>query len=222
MLHTHTQPIYNSSSTGGSSLQLNSSYNNYMPATGFHHHTNKFNTLNGSPMLNQSLNNVITPLSSLTSTTVNTLNSLGSTTILNSALPPPKHVMFVGAPDTPTIAHQQSNDIQLLPAHSTYTSSNNYSIAQPVYNPDLNVTDVYYGTTINTLQAPIKMPRLNYISNSRLNNSSFNNHSLNNSLNNQLNASIANQATANHQQSNSMYFPVVSLRNLVVSYIDNF
>lgn len=225
----NTQPIYNSSSTGGSSLQLNSSYN-YPPSanavfhSGYHH--NKFGTLNGSPnFLNQSMNNNLGPLSSLTSTVnsananLNSLQSLGSTTALvtssTAALNYPsysatKRVMFIG--DTPqTLQTANSNPLtnhsslitdpsltQQLPAHSTGAG---YSIAQPVYNSDLNVTDVYYGTVNNStaapsLQAPMKLPRLNYLSNSRIN--------LNNSLNTLVNPS------ANQQQSNSVYFPVVS------------
>lgn len=203
MLH-NTQPIYNSSSTGGSSMQLNclnSSYN-YPSSTGFNHLPNKFGHLNGSPLLNQSLTNV-TPLTSLTST----VNSV-----------PTKRVYFG---DTPQTINSRSNitnphnpdSIQLLPTHanSAYTSAYP-SFVQPVYNQDLNVTDVYYGTINHhsTLQTPMKLPRLNYMSNSRIN--------LNSSLNNQLNGTHTNQSINN--QPNSMYFPVVSFFFVFVNLIE--
>lgn len=213
MLHTATtQPIYNSSSTGGSSLQLNSSYN-YPPSATSYHQSGKFGTLNGplngSPnlMLNQSLTNVA-PLSSLTSSTMN----CGSI--------PTKRVMFVG--DTPqtigghTSALTNPDAIQLLPAHGAYPpSAYAPSLGQPVYNQDLNVTDVYYGALGNaTLQAPMKLPRLNYhMSNSRISlNNSLNNHQFTSSqfAGNQFANTLANQQPANQQ-----YFPVVSSRNCI-------
>ena len=207
MLHTAaTQPIYNSSSTGGSSLQLNSSYNYPPSATGYSHASSKFGTLNGplngSPnlMLNQSLTNVA-PLNSLAPASISSI--------------PTKRVMFVG--DTPqsisanAYANAHTDNIQLLPAHSSYPpSAYAPALAQPVYNQDLNVSDVYYGP----LQAPMKLPRLNYhMSNSRI--------SLNNSLNNSLTnhqfsggSYTGNQfanTLANQQAVNQQYqFPVVS------------
>ena len=199
MLNTASQPIYNSS-TGGSSLQLNSSYN-YPPTSAFHS-TNKFGTLtNGSTnlMLNQSLNNV-TPFAVNSTAHLNSLNSIGGSTALATVQPAKKHVMFVG--DTPPHSNPSADNIQLLPVHTNSYLTNSYtsSLAQPIYNQDLNVADVFYGT-VNNSTLPMKLPRLNYMSNSRIN--------LNNSLNNQLNTSaLANQQAANQQQA---YFPVVSL-----------
>lgn len=212
MLHTATtQPIYNSSSTGGSSLQLNSSYNYPPSAASYNHQSSKFGTLNGplnghlngSPnlMLNQSLTNVA-PLNSLTPATMSSI--------------PTKRVMFVG--DTPqTIAGgggTNPDGIQLLPAHGSYPpSAYAPALAQPLYNQDLNVTDVYYtthGPLNGTLQPPMKLPRLNYhMSNSRISlNNSLNNHQFTSSQfsGNQFGNTLSNQQAANQQ-----YFPVVSI-----------